>query len=350
MPRLRADAAGTVALLTQRPYFAGQRTLGDSWASVSDLALPLDVELTDTWGGHLAPPASGTAAYWAPLPGWYLCDARVPFNYLSATPAPFMAGFQGTTGGTTIPAVHGALLVNGSTVNTVTPRAVDLILQSAAGSPNGSGDYIQATARQDTGSPVNLQSLAYCQPVVSIRWVCAVSGTHPLPVPPLTPAPSPVTSAWLNANVRDAARFLTYPPVLKAHTTSGSVANSSLALPQAVSPGTVDVDTYGGYSAGVYTAPVAGRYLLAGQVNYASSSTAATYACGVRVNGTTVYWGAAARFAGTSLAGGAGITKRLRLAAGDTVQLVVAQNSGATLALNASASNQTRLIAVWEGM
>jgi hypothetical protein len=354
VPRLRADAGDAVALLTQRPLFVGQRTSGDSWSTTSDLGLPMDASLTDTWGGHLAPPATGTGNYWAPLPGWYLCQARVPFAYSSATPAPFMCGFQGLTNGAAFGPWHGAITVNGSGSYTITPQALDLIEQVKYGAPNGGGDYIQPVARQDSGASVSLQSLSYCMPTVCIRWVCAASGTQPLPVPPLAAVPTPITSAWLNANVRDAVSFLVYPPVAKAHYVAGSssLANSSLASPQAVPLTTADTDNYGGMNlaGSTYTAPVAGRYLLAGQYTLASSSASAFYACGLLVNGATGYWGRIAWFSGSGLAGGASIVKRLRLAAGDQVQLVAAQNSGAAIACNATASNQTRFIAVWEGI
>lgn len=354
VPRLRADVVNAVALLAQRPYFVGQRSLGDSWTAGSDLALPLDVELTDAWNGHLAPPATGTAPYWCPLPGWYLCDARVPFNYTSATAVSFECGFSGLTGGVAFGPVRGALTVNGSTSGTIIPRAVDLIQQTVSGAPGGSGDFIQATARQDSGGSVNLQSLAQCQPTVSIRWVCANSGSI-VAQPPLTPVPTPITSAWLNANVRDTIRFLSYPPIMKAHYTAGTstIPNNSLAAPAVVNLTTVDVDNYGNFTTGAaakYTAPYSGRYFFAGQISFAASSTATTYACGLLVNGTTLYYGGIVRFAGTSQAGGASVTKRLRLTFGDTVQLVAVQQSGAALAYNASAGNQTRMIAVWEGL
>lgn len=354
VPRLRADAGDAVALLTQRPLFVGQRTDGDSWSTTTDLGLPMDAELTDTWGGHLAPPATGTGNYWAPLPGWYLCQARVPFAYSSTTPAPFMCGFQGLTNGTAFGPWHGAITVNGSASYTITPQAIDLIEQVKSGAPNGGGDYIQPVARQDSGAAVHLQSLSYCMPTVCIRWVCATSGTQPLPVPPLTPVPSPVTSAWLNANVRDAVRFLTYPPVAKAHYVAGSLslANSSLTSPQAVPLTTADVDTYGGLNlaGGYYAAPVAGRYLIAGQYTLASSSASAFYAAGLLVNGSTGYWGRVVQFSGSGLAGGASVVRRLRLNAGDHVQLTAAQNSGGAIAYNTTASNQTRLVVVWEGI
>lgn len=354
VPRLRADVVNAVALLAQRPYGVFQRSLGDSWASGSDLPLPLDVELTDVWNGHLAPPASGTAPYWCPLAGFYLVDVRIPFNYTSATPAPFVAGFQGINNGVAFGPVHGAITANGSTSGTIIPRAVDLIQQTVSGAPGGSGDWIQATARQDSGGAVSLQSLAQCQPTLSVRWVCAPAGGV-LTAPPLTAVPTPITAAWLNANVRDTIKFLTYPPIAKMHYTAGSstVPNNSLATPAVINLTTPDVDNYGGLTTGAaakYTVPVAGRYFIAGQVTFASSSTATTYACGLLVNGSTLYYGGIVRFAGTALAGGASVTKRLRLNAGDTVQLVAVQQSGGALAYNATASNQTRMLAVWEGV
>lgn len=354
VPRMRADVTNAVAFLSQRPYFIGQSDLGLSLANATYTVLPLDVELTDAWGGHLIPATGGTdGGYFAPVPGWYLCDARAPFAWNTATGASFIAGFQGLTSGAAFGSFNGALAVNGSGSGT-TARSVDLIQQVASGPPGGSGDFIQFVARQDTGGSVNLQALAADLPTVSIRWVCATAGNLPLPVPPLTPVPSPITAAWLNANVRDALRFLTYPPLLKAHYTAGSssLANSSLASPAVVPLTTIDIDTYGGLTTGAsarYTAPVSGRYLVAGQVNLAGSSTTTFYACGARVNGGTPFWGGIARFAGSNVAGGASVTKRLRLNAGDTVQLVAAQASGGAIAYNTGASNQTRFIVVWEG-
>lgn len=347
VPRLRADLANAVALLIQRPYFLGQSTTGESIPSASGTTLTMDATLLDTWRGF-ANPASNV--YTCQLPGWYLMDARIPFGYTSSTPAPTMAGFSSsdTSSGATI---YGAVTVNGSTSGTVLARSVDMFEMLT---PGTGGSVTSVIARQDSGSTVNLNTGAPDIPIVSMRWVCALAGTQPLPVPPLTSAPSPITSAWLNANLRDAINFLIYPPVMKAHYTAGSssLANTTLASPAIVPLTTVDLDTYGGFTTGAsahYTAPVAGRYLLTGTVNLASSSTTTFYACGVRVNGTTAYWGGITRFAGSSLAGGASITKRLRLNAGDTVQLIAAQASGGSIAYNTTASNQTRLIALWEG-
>ena len=354
VPRLRADVADAVAFLGQRPYFVGQRSLGDAWASGTALGLPMDIELTDYWGGHLAPPASGTGNYWAPVPGWYLCDARIAWNYTSTTAAPFYAGFQGLTSGAAFGPTYGAPSVNGSGSGT-TSRSVDLIEQVNGGSPNGSGDYIQPVARQDSGGTVDLNSSAQNLPTVSVRWACATSGTEPLSAPPLTAVPSPITSAWLNANVRDTIRYLIYPPCGKAYYTAGSssLANSSLSSPAVVPLTTTALDTYGGFTTGSsakYTIPVAGRYLVAGTVSLASSSTTTYYAAGLYVNSSALYWGGITRFAGSSLVGGASVTRRIRFNAGDTVQLVAAQASGGSIAYNTTAANQTRLVILWEGL
>jgi hypothetical protein len=358
VPRLRADLSDAAALLLQRPMAVLQCSTGYSPPGGGGV-VPMDTTLADTWGGHLAgvsPAFAGLQAdYWAQLPGWYLCDARMPFNYTSTTPASFVAGWSGNiNGGTSYGPVYGAAAANGSGGGT-TARAVDLIEMSVLSPPAGGGDFIAPWAGSGSGGGVALNTSSVNLPTVSIRWVCAVSGTQPLPVPPLTPAPSPVTSAWLNANLRDAVRFLTYPPVCKAHYTAGSstLANTTLASPAVVPLTTVDVDTYGGMTTGAgakYTAPVSGRYAVAGQVNLASSSTSTWYACGLMVNGSTVSWGGIVRFAGSSLAGGAGITKRIRLNAGDQVQLIAAQASGGSIAYHTAAANQTRLIVVWEGI
>lgn len=350
VPELRTDLAQAVALLAQRPHFVGQGTTGQPFANANDVVILIDAELTDVWGAH----NDGSADYWAPVAGWYLCDSRVPFNYTSSTPAPIMAGWAGTNNGASEVITHGALVANGSTQQTIVARSVDLLPQTLFGAP-GVGDLIQAFARQDSGGTVNLGQVAGDLPTVSIRWVSALTGTQPLPVPPLTAVPSPITAAWLNANLRDAVRFLVYPPVMKAHYLAGSstLANTTLASPAIVPLTTVDVDNYGGFTTGAsahYTVPVSGRYLLAGQFNLASSSTTTFRACGLLVNGSTTYWGGIVRFAGSAIAGGAGVTKRLRLNAGDTVQLIGAQASGGAVAYNTTASNQTRLIACWEGI
>ena len=357
VPRLRADVSDAVALLTQRPMAILQSTTGYTVPGGGGV-VPMDAELVDTWNGHQEDISSAFAGlqadYWCQLPGWYLCDARMPWIYTSATPGQFLAGWNGISNGAGYGPFYGPLQANGSGGGT-TSRAVDLIPMYVSGAPNGSGDLVQPWASAGSSGTISLNTSSVNLPTVSIRWACAITGTAPLSVPPLATAPSPITSAWLNANVRDTINYLIYPPALKAHYTAGSssLANSDLTTPQVVPLSAADLDNYSGLTTGAsakYTIPRAGRYLVAGQMNLAASSTAATYSCGVLVNSTTLYWGGSARFAGTSLAGGAGITRRLRFNAGDTVQLVASQNSGGAIAYHATAANQTRLIMLWEGL
>lgn len=354
VPRLRADAADAIAFLLQRPAFAAQNTSGRSWASGSDLALGLDSELFDTWAGHVvANVGSATnAQYWCQVPGWYLCRSAPVFSYTSATQAVFAGALEGTVGGSAFGPLRGPLVLDGST-NPPVAQCTDLIEMLHTGAPGGTGDFVQFDAFQNTGGSVNLVSAATQLPTASARWVCATSGTQPLPVPPLTPCPTPITSAWLNANLRDAIRYLIYPPICRAFYTPGTATLATSAFPagSAAPLNTITVDNYAGFNASTftYTAPLAGRYLVAGQVNLASAASSAAYACGVTVSAGTTAWGDRLNKVSDSTGGGAGVVKRVRLAAGATVQLTASQNSGGAIAYNTNAENQTRLVIVWEG-
>jgi hypothetical protein len=82
VPRLRADAVNAAALMLNKPFFVGQCTTGPA---PNGAVVAIDTELTDNWGGHQqdvsADFAGLQADYWSPLPGWYLCDARMVWNY-----------------------------------------------------------------------------------------------------------------------------------------------------------------------------------------------------------------------------------------------------------------------------
>lgn len=357
VPRLRADVSDAVALLAQRPMALLQSTTGYTVPGGGGV-VPMDAELYDPWNGHLedvSPSFAGLAAnYWCQFPGWYLCDCRMPWIYNSTTPNSFLAGWNGISNGSGYGPFYGAVTIDASGQGT-TSRAVDLIPQYVSGPPNGSGDLIQPYASAGNSGTISLNSSAVNLPTASIRWVCSLTGTAGLPVPPLATCPTPITSAWLNSNVRDTIRFLTYPPACKMYFNPGSASlpNSTLTTPQVITLNTTAVDNYSGATTGAsakYTAPVSGRYLLAGQYTLGASSTTTWYACGLLVNGATLYWGDIIRFAGSPLAAGAGVTRRLRLSAGDYVQLVGAQASGGSIAYNTTPAAQTRLIALWEGI
>ena len=312
--------------------------------------LNLNIELTDAWNAHAA--TSQSSQVFAPVPGWYLC--RCALSFTTSATSQVGGGFNWTTGGALTSGVRGVVVATGGTGN-LTAQCCDLIEQTASGPQGGGGDDVQPFCWQNSGGAANLASGAGLNaplPTVTVRWVCAVSGAEPLPVPPLAAVPSPITSSWMNANVRDAIRFLVYPPICKAVYTPGSatLANSSLAAPGTAPCGTVAVDNYGGYNTSTYTytAPVGGRYALYGQVNLEAGGSGTYIAAGLSVNGGTPQWGDIASYL-SGTAGGASVSRRLRLNAGDTVKLAAAQASGSAIAYNV-AGNQTRLIAVWDGI
>lgn len=351
-PRLRADVSNAVAFLTQRPWFIGQATGGPSWASGSDLGFGMNAEISDPWNMHNAlPGGASTSQVYAPVPGWYLCRAQIPVNWTSATAAEFAPGFQAKTGGVLGTAVHGPVYLDGTGTG-ITTQCLDLIEQTVPGPVGGSGDYVLPTLF--VSSTVNVGNTAGNLATVSVRWAAATAGTQPLPVPPLTAVPSPITSAWLNANVRDAISFLTYPPFCKAYYVagSGSIPVSSFSTPAVVPLNTVLADNYGGYNTATqtYTAPAAGRYLCYGQWISALTTGSWAVVAGLSVNGATQWGDALWMSTATGFSVGAQATRRVRLNKGDTVQLVAAQGSGAALPLSGLAVNQSRFIAVWEGI
>ena len=356
-PRLRADVSGAVAFLTDRPYFAGQNSAGQSFGSGGDFNLGLNTELSDPWNAHDPTgtvPGSVTSQIWCQAPGWYLVRSHLPFSYVGSTQYLFAAGLTWTTGGLTQSAIRGALLLCGATHGPVAKTA-DLIEQTASGPIGGTGDWVGATAYQNTGGSVAFANSATLAPTVSTRWVCALSGSQPLPIPPLATVPNPITSAWLNANVRDTVNFLIYPPTCKAVYAPGSSTLASSTFPggHVVPLNSVTFDNYGGFTTGSsagYTAPVAGRYYVYGQMNLASNSGTTGYGAGISVNGGTTQWGDVVYKTSDSYGGGALFSRRIRLNAGDYVQFMATQGTGSAVAYNTTAANQTRFIICWEGI
>jgi hypothetical protein len=353
-PQMRADVSDAVAFLVSRPFFAGQNT-GQTFGTGGPFNLGLNIELDDPWNAH---DFTGTVAnslssqIWCQAPGWYLAHVYLPYNYTGSTQYQFAAGLTWTNNGVTQTPVNGGLLLCGSTHGPVA-KCTDLIPQTVAGPIGGSGDWIGTVSSQNTGGNVQFAYSSTLAATTTTRWVCALTGTQPLPVPPLATVPSPLTSAWMNANVRDTINFLIYPPVCKVTLTgSHTLASSTFPAGNYVPFNSVTFDNYGGFTTGstaVYTAPVAGRYYVYGQFNLAAASSTALYGAGIIVNGGTTQWGDVIYKTSDSYGGGATVGKQIRLNAGDTVGLVSTQNSGSTISFNTAAANQTRFIVCWEG-
>jgi hypothetical protein len=353
-PRLRADASDAIALLAYRPLFIGQDLAGTTTTSGTEAGVPFNSELADTWNGHNS---VSLPTYYCQFPGWYLAKGTVPYAYTTATQALFAAGFSGVSGGVAFGPIRGQLQLMGAGKNPA-PQVCDLISLSVTGAIGGAGDSVVMTQLQQSGGGLTLAATGSKFPYLSVRWVAALTGTQPLPVPPLAVAPSPITHAWLNANVRDTIGFLVYPPVCKAYYVAGSASIPAQAFPAGtIVPLTnTAVDNYGGFTTGAsagYTAPVGGNYFCYSQVNFAAYNTsgAVAYSAGLQVNGGTIQWGDSVYQTTAQVSGaGAVVMRRLRLAAGDSVSPVCQQSTSGALTLNASAANQTRFVAVWEGI
>jgi hypothetical protein len=351
-PDLRADVSNSIAFALQKPFWYGTNNSGPTWSPGEDGPLSFS-DLYDNWNGHDA--VTNLSNYYSQCPGWYLCQMQVPFVYNGAQ-AEFACGFSGVSSGVAFSTSWGAACLNGSGNDTaVAPQCHDLIWMPVSGAVDGSGDFIKCIAFNGSADSVGLADSTSSFPTVSVRFVAATTGTTGLTVPanPAWPVPPAyITSADMNAQVRDTVNYLIYPPICKAIYTAGTSTIPSQAFPSGtIAPlGTVVIDNYGGFStsAYTYTAPVAGNYFCAGQVNFVTASGGGSYSAGLSVNAGTIGWGDSVAHGGSGQ-GAASVTRRLRLTAGQTVALYAQQNSGSSVELHTSTAWQTRLIVVWEG-
>ena len=346
-PLLRANVSDAVALLSSPPMFIGsQTTTAQSIPSSTITSVQLDTELYDNWTGHQI--ANLPSRYYANLAGWYLVQGSVPLNY--------------SGGGNTLSATIGGQRV-GNNASAVTGATVAGLLKMTNVGTFGDGDYIHLGVYQGTGSNRSLQNGASKSPYLSVRWVCASSGTQPLPVPasPSWPVPPDyITSAFLNANVRDAIRFLIFPPIMEYHyatfTTSLASATSAPAVGISLSLGLRIVDNYSAYSGNTWTAPVAGTYFCYGQCGINANSTGVSLGAGLTVTSAnynagspfTIWGGTQAVVPSTT--NSANVSRRLRLNAADTINLAGFQrdSAGSSASLDASDEWVSRLVTVWE--
>ena len=362
-PELRKDVSGAVAFLSRPPMFVGQQTTTSGPApNLTDESIALDTELYDNYGGHQI--AAGGFSYFAMVPGWYLAEGIVPLNYSGG--AGMVTGAVGAAqnGGSFAP-FYGMAVPNNSGQPTTVAAA--RLVQMVDTGTFGSGDHVSLVVNQSSGSAQTLLNGTARIPTLSVRWVCALAGTEPLPVPanPAWPVPpSFISSAFLNANIRDTIRFLIFPPIMEyAYNTSGQTLGSQPTVPAVgikVSLVSNTVDNYGAMNASssVWTAPVSGLYYAYGQVSLAASSTTVVLGAGLTVTsanyngGTqTTLWGGtqAALGASNSIPNSAIVRRRLRLNAGDVVQLAGFQHdSGGSSATVLGSGNWTsKLILAW---
>ena len=362
-PQLRGDVSEAVAFLGRRPLFIGaQTTSTQSISNAADTVVALDTEVADTTGGHQIAANQGT--WYGMTPGWYVAEAICPLNYTGGS-GNLSVGVGGNQGGGSFGIFYGMSLpmASGFIPQCLGARLMQMVSTGVYG--GGSNDYIRLYVNQNSGSSQNLLNGTGRYPQLYVRWACANSGTIGLPVPAPAAWPVPpayVTSAFLNAQVRDVVRFLVYPPVTEwSYTGAGQNLASQNVVPSTgntVNLDTMTVDNYGAFSnaANTWTAPVSGIYWLYGQVSLSAQPTSVAVAAGLTVNsanynsGSTVtLWGGAFA-AGTVNINSAIARRRLRLDGGDTVRLAGWQrdSGGNTAPVLGSGMWTSKLIAVWE--
>ena len=357
---LRDDVTNAVLFLANRPAFTGYCTSAPSIpGTFANTAVTLDTEVIDTWGQHW-PLGSYPQYYFVPVEGYYLAEGYVPFAYNSTSEATFTAGIQ-SGNISNVTTYIGEMHPNASSRN---PGVIvsDIITMSNPGAVDASGVSVLGLAcSQNSGAGVSLDGSGATTllPRLSVRWVCSVTGTAPLPVPgnPSWPVPPAyIDQSWLNPNVRDTINFLIYPPLLRYTYRAGTyqLPTGTFPVGNPVPLDTLTNDNYSGWSqsanggGGAYVVPANGVYYCHGMVVYGPSSSPGNYWVGFSINGNQAQWckgvQAEATGAGVSIAA----VKRLRLTAGQTVTLMGAQSTGSKLQIVGSGQPVTKLIMLWE--
>jgi len=320
---------------------------------------PLDTEYLDTGGGHSD--SVNSFKYYAPTTGWWLLRGAIPYSGATTNSNySFGAGIQVNQAGAVNydgarhpgPPVAGAVVIPGFCE----------LAHLTAQSPVTSSDEVQAYAYQDTGGSAStaINAGVGVFPWMSARWAGVSGGTAGLAVP--SPAAfsdtTEITGAYLNGTLRDAINFLAFPPMARLSNSGASQSVPGTGADTAVTWNSgsfngVASDNYSGWSSGSnptrYTFPVAGRYYVWGQVSFAASNSG-QWGCGLRVNGTTSWYGTRTSAPGTSTAGMILTAEKcLRVNAGDYVEVTGSQTTGSSVSLNTTAPSYSKLIVLWRG-
>jgi hypothetical protein len=362
-PQLRSDVSNAVAFLSSPPMFIGQQTtLAQSIPAASVTQIQMDTELYDNWNGHGT--GNNPQLYYGMVAGWYLCEMTVPLN--PGTSGQMAGLIGGVQNGGSLTSYGGSLIPYAST-QTWQATAAKLMLMEQVGTFGGaSNDYISASVFQNnSGSSTEpLSNTAGAVPWLSVRWVCSVSGSQPLPVPSNPAFPSPPTAlghVFMNANIRDTVNFLTYPPVMEAYRAGGggSLASTSSipAVGTTVPLTSVTTDNYSAFntSSFTWTAPVAGLYYCYGCVSGQTSADGSNLGAGITVTSANYNGGSQVTLWGGTMAvlvsspNATCVRRRLRLNAGDTVSLGAVQyDTGGNQTTYVGTPWEPRLIIVWE--
>lgn len=331
-----------VSFLAAPPYYyGGQTNQYAPWQAVpASTATPvwLDTDFADSWSMHSAAPDATQVIIPSDCDGVYLACGTLPFNAGSASQFESQIYWNGSE-------YSAGEQVAGTSA--YAPQAMDLI-------PCRSADSLQlcavagvATTLYNTYTPTGPQPYTSSQfPMFRLRWVAALSGTSGLTPPNITAMFSnPVASSDFNSYITNSVNFLSYVPYCRvAQGTGTSVPTGANTLVTGLA---ATLDNYGSWnsSTSTWTCQVPGIYLLFGQVGFPNESAAysANSILSVTSGGST---GAYVGGKVNCIAPVSSVKRRLRLNAGDTVQLKGYHSYGSSL--TTTNGHATRLFTLWQ--
>jgi hypothetical protein len=221
-----------------------------------------------------------------------------------------------------------------------------------------SGIVLNGTIELDTGAAAaeNVTVTSF----VSGQTVPVSACAYPHPAQAAVAVP--VSAAWMNQQVRDKINLLSCRPVARLSSQGTSQSLPSQAWPAGTAvqwsnpaaSGHRDVDNYLGWDdtsvTSQYSFPLAGTWLLYGQVYLADASAPVTVSAGIAISGGTIWWGDRTQSAGsTSESICATVRRVVRVTAGQYAEIYGSQGSGGSLAVKGTAASHSRFVAVWRG-
>jgi hypothetical protein len=327
---MQSQLSNAVRFLAAPPMVLAEQQSAQSIPNSAYTGVTLDTPIYDNYQGFNNPADLAVYQVASGAAGIYLLTGRVALATSSTTA---FLGALYSVNGTNIG--HGDGVTSQPGISYLTPTVYDLVRLNAS-------DIVRLATYQSTGAAINTFIGLSC-PSLTLRWVATQAGTAGLSPPnPRTWALNDASTALMfNTEIRDAVRFLSYPPYCRAvQGTIQSIPNNTFTTFTNIAPG---LDNYSAWSGSTWTCPVSGTYLCTAAAGIGSAN--------VQMGLKTVISSVSNTYFGTSLQGPAGnghagMAKTLRLSAGDTIQPGLTQNSGAA-ANTVVAIASTRFCALW---
>ena len=300
--------------------------------------------------GAIAPGSSGVAGE---LGGWQLIFAFIPVGAFGGTASTYgvIWDLAANIRGQASPLTDIGCMQPGSVTRNNCGFAVDLIQRTPA-APNqvySPGVFLTNPNGANNAIAVNTASTSGETPRFCEIWMAVCNGNGgtvasvPAPIPSVGTTTT-LTSATLNTSIAQTFTLLNNSPLLnvQVQNTGAITANAITAVPFTNTP---QVDNYSHYnvSAGQYTVPLAGIYLLHANVIYATNWNLGAGVVGFSV-ASSVYWGGAYNATPVNNQNtGISATKILDLHAGDVVEVVTEVSSTS----NFGSGNLSHFIMSW---